>query len=60
MPAFDYQGLPQVCGAVNPVYEKIADGDIFRRRGETGGGAGLTVTQLDGQRAPQLITLGRP
>ncbi|HMS88192.1 MAG: NADH-quinone oxidoreductase subunit B [Acidimicrobiales bacterium] len=46
--------------AIGTLHEKIADGDIFRRRGETGGGAGLTVTQLDGQRAPQLITLGRP
>ena len=45
--------------AIGTLHEKIADGDIFRRRDETGGGAGVTVSQLDGQRAPQLITLGR-
>jgi NADH-quinone oxidoreductase subunit B len=45
--------------AIGTLHEKIADGEIFRRRTETGGGAGVTVTQLDGQRAPQLITLGR-
>jgi NADH-quinone oxidoreductase subunit B len=29
------------------------------RREATGGGAGITVTQLDGQRAPQPVILGR-
>ncbi len=45
--------------AIGTLHEKISDGDIFRRRTETGAGAGITVSQLDGQGAPQLITLGR-
>ena len=48
--------------AIGTLHEKIADGDIFRRREENGGaGAGITVSQLDGQRAPTpvLLTPGR-
>ena len=44
--------------AIGTLHEKIQDGEIFRRRQETGGGAGLHVTQLDGQRVPQPVTLG--
>jgi NADH-quinone oxidoreductase subunit B len=47
--------------AIGTLHDKIGDGDIFRRRAETGGGAGITVDQLDGQRAPTpvLLTPGR-
>ena len=43
--------------AIGTLHDKISDGDIFRRREETGGGAGITVTQLDGQRAPTPVLL---
>ncbi|MCU1498759.1 MAG: NADH-quinone oxidoreductase, subunit, partial [Acidimicrobiales bacterium] len=44
--------------AIGTLHEKIADGDIFRRREEHGGaGANITVSQLDGQRAPQPVVL---
>jgi NADH-quinone oxidoreductase subunit B len=43
--------------AIGTLHEKIADGDIFRRRAETGGGAHIEVSQLDGQRAPQPVLL---
>jgi NADH-quinone oxidoreductase subunit B len=45
--------------AIGTLHEKIKDGDIFRRREETGGGANITVSQLDGQGGPQAVTLGR-
>jgi NADH-quinone oxidoreductase subunit B len=45
--------------AIGTLHEKIRDGEIFRRREETGGGAAIEVTQLDGQRAPQAVSLGR-
>jgi NADH-quinone oxidoreductase subunit B len=45
--------------AIGTLHEKIASGEIVRRRAETGGGAELTVTQLDGQRGPQPVTLVR-
>ncbi|MCB0976511.1 MAG: NADH-quinone oxidoreductase subunit B [Acidimicrobiales bacterium] len=45
--------------AIGTLHEKIRDGDVFRRRDDNGGGAGITVTQLDGQGAPHPVTLGR-
>jgi len=45
--------------AVGTLHDKIRDGDVFRRREEQGGGAGITVTQLDGQGGPQPVILGR-
>jgi NADH-quinone oxidoreductase subunit B len=45
--------------AIGTLHDKIRDGEIFRRRDENGGGAGIEVTQLDGQRAPQPVSLGR-
>ncbi len=45
--------------AIGTLHQKIGDGELFRRREETGGGAGITVTQLDGQRGPQPVALGR-
>jgi NADH-quinone oxidoreductase subunit B len=45
--------------AIGTLHDKIRDGELFARREATGGGAGITVTQLDGQRAPQPIALGR-
>src|SRR6478735_8812174 len=45
--------------AIGTLHAKIEDGDIFRRREANGGGAAIEVTQLDGQRGPQPIILGR-
>jgi NADH-quinone oxidoreductase subunit B len=46
--------------AIGTLHEKIQNGDIVRRReANGGGGANITVSQLDGQRNPQLVTLGR-
>lgn len=45
--------------SIMTLHEKIRDGEIFQRREETGAGANLTVTQLDGQRGPQPVTLGQ-
>ncbi len=44
--------------AIGTLHDTIRSGEIFRRREEQGGGANLTVTQLDGQRAPQPVILG--
>jgi len=44
--------------AIGTLHEKIADGEVFRRRADNGGGANITVTQLDGQRGPQPVSLG--
>ncbi len=45
--------------AIGTLHGKIQDGELFRRREENGGGAAIEVTQLDGQRAPHPIVLGR-
>jgi NADH-quinone oxidoreductase subunit B len=45
--------------AIGTLHASISDGEIFRRRDENGGGAGIEVTQLDGQRGPQPVSLGR-
>jgi len=45
--------------AIGTLHEKIQNGEIFRRRDENGGGAAIEVTQLDGQRGPQPLILGR-
>jgi NADH-quinone oxidoreductase subunit B len=45
--------------AINTLHEKIGSGEILRRREETGGGAGITVRQQDGQDAPVAL-VGRP
>ena len=44
--------------AIGTLHDKIQDGEIFRRRQEQGGGANITVQQLDGQRSSQPIVLG--
>jgi NADH-quinone oxidoreductase subunit B len=44
--------------AIGTLHDKIQDGEIFRRRQEQGGGANITVQQLDGQRSSQPIILG--
>jgi NADH-quinone oxidoreductase subunit B len=45
--------------AIGTLHDQIKSRDIFRRRDENEGtGAGIHVTQLDGQRGPQPITLG--
>ena len=46
--------------AIGTLHEQIRAGEIFRRREENGGaGASIEVVQLDGQRGPQPVTLGR-
>jgi len=45
--------------AINTLHEKIGSGEILRRREETGGGAGISVSQRDGQDAPVALA-GRP
>lgn len=45
--------------AIGTLHEQISSREIFRRRDENGGGANITVTQLDGQRSPQPVSLGR-
>ncbi|HUW03192.1 MAG TPA: NADH-quinone oxidoreductase subunit B family protein [Acidimicrobiales bacterium] len=35
--------------AINTLYEKIESGELLRRRAETGAGANIEVTQIDGQ-----------
>lgn len=45
--------------AIGTLHEKIQNGDIVRRRSETGAGANITVTQLDGQRNSQPVVLGQ-
>lgn len=47
--------------AIGTLHEQIRSREIFVRREENGGaGAGIEITQLDGQRAPQPVILGRP
>jgi NADH-quinone oxidoreductase subunit B len=43
--------------AINTLHEKIATGELLRRREETGAGAGIHVEQRDGQAEPQAVTL---
>lgn len=45
--------------AIGTLHEKIQSGDIVRRRAENGGGANISVTQLDGQRGPLPVELGQ-
>jgi NADH-quinone oxidoreductase subunit B len=46
--------------AIGTLHDKINDGEIFRSREANGGqGARIEVSQLDGQRSPQPIILGR-
>jgi NADH-quinone oxidoreductase subunit B len=42
--------------AIVTLHEKIRSGEITRRRGANGGGAGLVIEQRDGQSAP--VTIG--
>jgi len=44
--------------AINTLHEKILDGDLLRRRTDSGGGAGIVVEQRDGQAEP--VVLARP
>ena len=45
--------------AIGTLHQKIQDGEIFRSREANGGGAGIEVVQLDGQRSPQPVALGQ-
>ncbi|HYI61065.1 MAG TPA: NADH-quinone oxidoreductase subunit B family protein [Acidimicrobiales bacterium] len=42
--------------AINTLHGKIGSGELLRRRAESGAGAGLTVTQRDGQAAPVVLS----
>ncbi len=46
--------------AIGTLHDQIRSREIFIRRDENGGGAAIHVSQLDGQGAPQAVTLGRP
>jgi NADH-quinone oxidoreductase subunit B len=43
--------------AINTLHEKIRSGELTRRRGENGGGAGIVVEQRDGQASPAPVTV---
>jgi NADH-quinone oxidoreductase subunit B len=43
--------------AINTLHEKIATGELLRRREETGAGAGIHVDQRDGQAEPVAVSL---
>jgi NADH-quinone oxidoreductase subunit B len=43
--------------AINTLHEKIATGELLRRRDETGAGAGIHVAQRDGQAEPAVVSL---
>ena len=45
--------------AIETLHRQIETGEIMRRRGTNGGGAGIVVEQRDGQGEPKLITVGR-
>ncbi len=43
--------------AINTLHQSIENGELLRRR--KAGGGGITVEQLDGQGASELVTIGR-
>jgi NADH-quinone oxidoreductase subunit B len=43
--------------AINTLHEKIATGELLRRRDETGAGAGIHLDQRDGQPEPVAVSL---
>ncbi|MCU1453658.1 MAG: NADH-quinone oxidoreductase, subunit [Acidimicrobiales bacterium] len=43
--------------AINTLHEKIASGELTRRREVTGAGAGITVDQRDGQQEPTPVAV---
>lgn len=45
--------------AIETLHNQIETGELMRRRGLNGGGAGIVVEQRDGQGEPKLITVGR-
>jgi len=45
--------------AIETLHNQIETGELMRRRAVSGGGAGITVEQRDGQGEPKLITLGK-
>jgi NADH-quinone oxidoreductase subunit B len=44
--------------AINTIHEKIQDGELLRRRADTGRGANIHVAQVDGQVSNQPVVLG--
>jgi NADH-quinone oxidoreductase subunit B len=45
--------------AINTIHDKIRDGELTRRRADTGAGAGIVVDQRDGQPSG-AVTVRRP
>ncbi len=45
--------------AITTLHEKIEDGELLRRRNQTGAGANITIEQRDGQGVPQTVELLR-
>jgi NADH-quinone oxidoreductase subunit B len=45
--------------AITTLHTQIENGELLRRRSETGAGANLVIEQRDGQGEPSLVTLGR-
>ena len=44
--------------AIVTLHDKIESGELLKRREASGGGARITVEQLDGQGASQFVTIG--
>ncbi len=45
--------------AIQTLHNQIENGELFKRRAESGAGAGIVVEQLDGQGQPHMVTLER-
>lgn len=45
--------------AIETLHQQIENGEIMRRRGASGSGAGIVIEQRDGQGEPKLLTVGR-
>ncbi|MEM9655464.1 MAG: NADH-quinone oxidoreductase subunit B, partial [Actinomycetota bacterium] len=44
--------------AITTLHTQIENGELLRRRSETGAGANIMIEQRDGQGEPQLLSLG--
>jgi len=44
--------------AITTLHTQIENGELLRRRSETGAGANILIEQRDGQGEPQILTLG--
>jgi NADH-quinone oxidoreductase subunit B len=46
--------------AIETLHQKIEDGEIMRRRAESGAGANIHITEIPAQTSPVPVLLGRP